>query len=94
MIYYESLNVNNLFSTLTKLKLYNIIFREPVQIISFQITTSSMIEINIFWSYLISQKNLEQHKTFYMHDWSLDKILENVCRTILCLFEIFIHAFI
>ena len=77
MIYYESLNVNNVFSTLTKL--------------NFQITTSSMIEINIFWSYLISQKNLEQHKTFYMHDWSLDKILENVCRTILRLFEIFIH---
>ena len=34
MIYYESLNVNNVFSTLTKLKLYNIIFREPVQIIT------------------------------------------------------------
>ena len=34
MICYESLNVNNIFSILTKLKLYNIIFREPVHIIT------------------------------------------------------------
>ena len=60
MIYYESLNVNNVFSTLTKLKLYNIIFREPVQIIT--VFKSSMIEINIFWSYLISQKILNNIK--------------------------------